>query len=104
MVEVSWSRAGEGVTLRVWFRTEAGPRGKFRQWPLVFKSLDVRSPGRVPSEPTAKRRAAPPEGAGRRLLPSGRARKLAREPRLLAQQVPDTRERPQHGALPGWGC
>jgi hypothetical protein len=41
MVEVSWSRAGEGVTLRVWLRTEAGPRGKFRQYPFVFKSLDV---------------------------------------------------------------
>ncbi len=41
MVEVSWSRAGERVTVRIWLRTEAGPRGKFRQVPFVFKSLDV---------------------------------------------------------------
>ncbi len=41
MVEVSWSRAGEGVTLRVWLRTEAGPGGKFRQVKLVLDSLDA---------------------------------------------------------------
>ena len=40
MIEVSWSRADEVVTLLVWFRTEAGPRGKFRGVKLVY-SLDV---------------------------------------------------------------
>ncbi len=39
MVKVSWSRAGEGVTLLVFFRTEGGKSGKFREVKLVFDSL-----------------------------------------------------------------
>ncbi len=38
MVEVSWSRADEGVTLLVFFR--ASPGGKFREVKLVFDSLE----------------------------------------------------------------
>ncbi len=40
MVEVSWSRADEGVTLLVFFRTERATGGKFREVQLVFDSLE----------------------------------------------------------------
>ncbi len=39
--EVSWSRAGEGVTVLVWGRTEGGPGGKFGEGKLVLDSLEV---------------------------------------------------------------